>query len=419
MRYNGISAPLPAAAGVICEFNPFHNGHKRLLSAMREAVGEDGCVVCVMSGLFVQRGTPAVADPYVRAAAALAGGADLVVGLPFPWSAGSAEAFAAAGVGILDRMGVGTLAFGSECADTALLAEAAAVIGTPDFVSDCAARVTGGAGAAAAWAEALRARLRAPLPDGFPGANDRLAVNYLAALSRQGGGMRPLTVRRAGQAYRDDVLTDASAPSASALRVLLREAACVPGALSAMLDGTMPDAALRVLLEAVRDGGAPCREDALLPLFHGLFRLGDADVFDRIAELSGGLARRMVRAALDTGTPDAFWDALHSRLYTDARLRRGMLYAAAGVGPDDLRADPAYVVLYGADARGCAYLKALDKARRADPDGGIVSVVTKPADAPACRQTELARRAEALFTLCRPTPCEAGALMKKTPVILL
>ena len=81
-------------SGVICEFNPFHNGHAYLLSRMREQVGEDGCVVCVMSGRFVQRGEAALADPYLRAETALAGGADLVVELPFPWSCAGAEHFA-------------------------------------------------------------------------------------------------------------------------------------------------------------------------------------------------------------------------------------------------------------------------------------------------------------------------------------
>ena len=97
------------SSGVICEFNPFHGGHAYLLSRMREQVGDGGCVVCVMSGRFVQRGEVAMADPYLRAAMALAGGADLVAELPFPWSAGSAEQFALGGVRILTRLGVDTL----------------------------------------------------------------------------------------------------------------------------------------------------------------------------------------------------------------------------------------------------------------------------------------------------------------------
>lgn len=101
-------AALSPAAGVICEFNPFHNGHVRLLRAVRGALGDGVCIVCVMSGRFVQRGEPAAADPYLRARAALCGGADLVLELPFPWSAASAEHFADAGVSVLSGLGVET-----------------------------------------------------------------------------------------------------------------------------------------------------------------------------------------------------------------------------------------------------------------------------------------------------------------------
>ena len=67
---------------IICEFNPLHNGHQRLLDAARTLAGEDGTVVCLMSGNFVQRGEPALLHKLDRAAAALAAGADVVLELP-------------------------------------------------------------------------------------------------------------------------------------------------------------------------------------------------------------------------------------------------------------------------------------------------------------------------------------------------
>ena len=41
------------AVAVICEFNPFHNGHKYLLRRAKELTGEP--VLAVMSGSFTQR----------------------------------------------------------------------------------------------------------------------------------------------------------------------------------------------------------------------------------------------------------------------------------------------------------------------------------------------------------------------------
>ena len=67
-------------SGIICEFNPFHAGHKHLIDQVKCHPGD--AVVCVMSGNFVQRGTFAVYDKRTRTEAALKGGADLVLELP-------------------------------------------------------------------------------------------------------------------------------------------------------------------------------------------------------------------------------------------------------------------------------------------------------------------------------------------------
>ena len=56
--------------GVICEYNPFHLGHARQLAMIRQQLGGNAAVVCLMSGNYVQRGEPAVFDKGVRARAA-------------------------------------------------------------------------------------------------------------------------------------------------------------------------------------------------------------------------------------------------------------------------------------------------------------------------------------------------------------
>ena len=80
--------------GVICEYNPFHNGHAKQLSAIKQK----GNAVCLMSGNYVQRGKPAVLDKMVRAKAAVMCGADLVLELPVTYALRSAEGFASGGV---------------------------------------------------------------------------------------------------------------------------------------------------------------------------------------------------------------------------------------------------------------------------------------------------------------------------------
>ena len=94
--------------GIIAEFNPFHNGHKYLLDQA------EGLKIVAMSGNFVQRGEPAIVDKWTRAQMALENGADLVVELPFLVSVQAADFFGQGAVAILARLGMDTLAFGTE-----------------------------------------------------------------------------------------------------------------------------------------------------------------------------------------------------------------------------------------------------------------------------------------------------------------
>lgn len=101
--------------GIICEFNPFHAGHKYLIDSVKN---ENDGIVCVMSGNFVQRGEFAVYDKFTRAKTALENGADLVIELPCAYSLRSAEGFAKAGVELLEATNaIDRIAFGAECDD--------------------------------------------------------------------------------------------------------------------------------------------------------------------------------------------------------------------------------------------------------------------------------------------------------------
>lgn len=66
---------------IIAEYNPFHSGHEYHLKEAKKKSGADYAVI-VMSPDFVQRGTPAVFDKYMRTEMALRAGADLVLELP-------------------------------------------------------------------------------------------------------------------------------------------------------------------------------------------------------------------------------------------------------------------------------------------------------------------------------------------------
>ena len=101
--------------GIICEYNPFHNGHLYQIEKIREEFGADTNIIAIMSGNYVQRGGVAIADKGLRAKCAVLSGVNLVLELPFPFSMSSAEYFAKSAVHILDSIGcIDYISFGSE-----------------------------------------------------------------------------------------------------------------------------------------------------------------------------------------------------------------------------------------------------------------------------------------------------------------
>ena len=78
---------------IICEYNPFTNGHIRHLQLAREQTGAD-TIICIMSGSFTQRGDAAILDRYDRASLAARLGADMVVEVPLIYAISPADNFA-------------------------------------------------------------------------------------------------------------------------------------------------------------------------------------------------------------------------------------------------------------------------------------------------------------------------------------
>ena len=98
--------------GIIAEYNPFHNGHAHQLQELRHTY-PDATLLVVMSGDFVQRGTPAIFSKFHRAQWAVMGGADIVFELPSMFAVSSAEYFASGGVRLLHALGCDAISFGA------------------------------------------------------------------------------------------------------------------------------------------------------------------------------------------------------------------------------------------------------------------------------------------------------------------
>ena len=200
--------------GIVCEYNPFHNGHLYQIEKAR-AMGADR-IVCVMSGNFVQRGECAFFDKHTRARAAVMCGADVVIDLPTPWAMASAETFARGSIGLLEAFGIEALSFGCETDDEALLRNCADKLKS-DEASELIRKYTaGGASYPVAVSKALTEVLGEKAGEVISSPNNTLAVEYIRHLSES---VRLLPVRRQGADHDSDTANEGIA-SASLIRSL-------------------------------------------------------------------------------------------------------------------------------------------------------------------------------------------------------
>ena len=379
--------------GIICEFNPIHNGHVRLIQKARELGAER--VVCIMSGNAVQRGELSIADKYFRAEQAIKCGADLVLELPYPYASASAEYFARAGVSILSDF-VDNIIFGSECGDISLLTNAAECATDDGFRAAVSTRIENGEGAGNAYFGELESRGFCNLSS-----NDILGVEYIRAAKELYADLNFFTIKRDGSMYLDTELKQNENPSASAIRRLFEDS---DPDLS-LLSEYMPQSAASALIEAKKRGELTDMRELDTAML-SFFRLHSGAEFEDIAEAGGGLANRICSLARESESSFEMFEKLKTKRYTDARLRRAILFSMTGVTHSLLDEKPSYTVLLAANASGRALLSGKRKL-----DG--ITVVTKPADAPECAQTQASARLDAIFTLARKQKLEAGAMLKK------
>ena len=384
------------AVGIICEFDPLHRGHERLL----RRAGESGRpVVCAMSGNFTQRGGPACVDKFVRAEMAVRCGADLVVELPTPWAMATAEKFAGGGVSLLAQCGVKTLYFGSECGDADALWAAAETLLRADIHRAIRAEMDGGLPYAAARQTVLQREAGCGALLAQP--NNNLAVEYLKDIRRRGLSISAATLWREDGGHH-------GAASASHIRALLA-AGQVADAFA-----LMPPAAADILRREMEKGLAPVDSVRLETAMLARLRLMGENDFAPYDGGGEGLYRRVYRAVqAGVGLGDILTRATTKR-YPTARVRR-MLWAAF-LGLEPPTADIPYVRVLAATVLGRKLLRQMQ-------DGGV-PVLTKAADVdrlgPAAEAlfTREARRADIYALACPGAPLPCGGDWRRTPVIV-
>lgn len=336
--------------GVVAEFNPFHNGHAALCDAARKNGATH--IVAVMSGNFVQRGSPAITDKRVRARCALLAGANLVLELPVPYATATAQRFARGAMSILQASGVvDGIAFGSECGDAQALSQAAAAVDAPEVIAAMRAFLREGLTFARARELAVGCCYPKEIAALLSSPNNALAIEYLRQAAHIGWDAEVFTLARQGVDH-DSPHASQEVASASYLRAhsRLEDVAAF-----------VPPRALETLAGAIADGLYPCDEAKLETALLSQLRRMSVEEFAALPDVSEGLENRLYAAVRQGRSLEELYALLKTKRYTLARIRRLVLSAYLGIRRADTEAPPPYIRVLGFDAHGSALVSAMKK----------------------------------------------------------
>lgn len=353
------------AAGIIAEYNPFHNGHKYHIAKTKALTGADAVAV-IMSGNFVQRGSCAIADKWTRAQAALAGGADLVIELPVYYSSAVAQLFAFGAVSTLDALGcIDILSFGTEgnvIDELSFVADKLAFEG--NLIDEEAKKYSDNRiGYPAARQKAISS-LYGISQDLLQTPNNMLAIEYLRVLKLLGSSIVPVTIERLGARYHDDDINSEYA-SATAIRKQLSEGGSIASAI--------PSEVLAIYENA--------RSRRLFPVFSKNFdkpiisylRRCSAEDLSNIIDMPHGFENRIISMAKKAGSVDDLVELCCARQYTRSRIRRLIFASYIGIHNMGYEKKPSYIRVLGINNIGKQLLSDINKK-------SSLPVITKTAD---------------------------------------
>ena len=351
---NDINFTMCKFAGIIADYDPFHNGHAWQLQQAK-ALGAQRVAVAMSCGL-TQRGALPLLPESVRVQAALTCGADLVFALPAPYACSGAECFARAGVQLLAAAGCDALVFGAETPDAALLMEAARVLSGAEYRTALKARLAAGA---RSFAAARQAAVEAVCPGTGLAAlldkpNNNLAVEYCKAILELGVSLVPIPLPRQGAGH-GQALTETGGQfaSASALRTLWQNGGADAAA------PYVPAEVLPLYREAYAAGqytDLAAAQRCQLALLRS--RCAGTAPFAQVRGISEGLEHRLEAAVRSSTTHAELLDSLTTVRYPRARMRRLAMDAALGYSADVFPALPPYLHLLGAQKDALPLLKA-------------------------------------------------------------
>lgn len=347
---------------IICEYNPFHNGHLYQLNESINLINPD-YVLCIMSGNFVERGNTALISKWARTEMALRAGADMVVELPTIYSISSAENFAAGAIKILNSLKSETyLSFGSECDDIETLKKFAEILveEPSEYVTMLNHELDKGLSFPKARENAMLLYVNdiRNSANVLSGSNNILGIEYIKQIIKTGNKITPINIKRIGTDY-NSLSTSNNIASATAIREMIIQKKSVKK--------LMPKSSYDILKQELGNGRFVLDISQFEKQIIYKLRSMDVDEIANLPDVSEGLEYKIKEAANSCNTLETLTFMIKSKRYTMTRINRILLYALLNITKQDYviaQKNSPYLRVLGVSEHGKILLSELSQNRK-------------------------------------------------------
>lgn len=320
--------------GIICEYNPFHNGHLYHIEKIKQMY-QGAPIVLVLGGYFLQRGDVSLMSKWTKAKLALQYGVDLVLELPVLFGTNSADYFAHHAVKILAACKVTKIVFGSECDDIDLLKKVVSLQDREEFNDEVRRNLKSGLNYPSSLRESLGIELKS---------NDLLAVAYIKAIRKLDPSIEPVSIKRTNDFNDTKSSTDIVSAQNIRRKLLVHEP----------IDRFIPPYPTS-LINTV---------DMNVLMNHIRYRVLTERNLNRYLGVDEGIENR-IREVLsrDDITYEEMISLVKSKRYTESRIKRMFIHILLGIEKEDMIEECEQFRVLGFNHVGQKYLKELNSSQ--------------------------------------------------------
>lgn len=313
--------------GLICEYNPFHNGHVYHIKKIKELY-PDSLLVLVMSGYFTERGEISLISKYNKTKIALDYGIDIVIELPCLYSVNSADIFAEEAVKRLAALGITKLVFGSESCNIDKLKNIASMQSDNEFNKAVKVELDKGSNYPTALSKASGATLDS---------NDLLGASYIKAIQKYGFNIEPVAIKRTNSFK--DTKKDEEIISALNIREKLKEGNSITKYIPDYDNNYINRIDYKKMFELLK------------------YQTIVSNNLDEYLGVDEGLSNKLKKVIYDSASIDDLIKRIKSKRYTYVRLQRMLIHILLGIKKSDIQESCDEVRILGFSNNGRNYLK--------------------------------------------------------------